>query len=73
MDTVIFDYISKMSYSPMPANIADVPNPMFFMPGTKMLFGDAKDTCDGQKFRFSICGRFIENMTALKRGLETRT
>lgn len=21
---------------------------MFYMPGTRMLFGDAKDTCDGQ-------------------------
>jgi NAD(P) transhydrogenase len=27
---------------------ADVPNPMFFMPGTKMLFGDAKNSCEGQ-------------------------
>jgi len=23
---------------------------MFYMPGTKMLFGDAKDTCDGKWF-----------------------
>jgi hypothetical protein len=31
------------------AIIADVPNPMFFMPGTRMLFGDAKSTCDALK------------------------
>ncbi|EJT69737.1 hypothetical protein GGTG_12620 [Gaeumannomyces tritici R3-111a-1] len=28
---------------------ADVPNPMFYMPGTRMLFGDAKVTCDAIK------------------------
>ncbi|KAG2020254.1 NAD(P) transhydrogenase [Coprinopsis cinerea AmutBmut pab1-1] len=28
---------------------ADVPNPMFYMPGTKMLFGDAKDSCEAIK------------------------
>ncbi|KAK7054783.1 hypothetical protein VNI00_003246 [Paramarasmius palmivorus] len=33
----------------MSSGYADVPNPMFYMPGTKMLFGDAKDSCDAIK------------------------
>ncbi|KDQ60983.1 hypothetical protein JAAARDRAFT_709459 [Jaapia argillacea MUCL 33604] len=33
----------------MASGYADVPNPMFFMPNTKMLFGDAKDSCEAIK------------------------
>ena len=37
---------------------ADVPNPMFYMPGTKMLFGDAKDTCEGILLAFISFGLY---------------
>ncbi|KAE8355221.1 putative nicotinamide nucleotide transhydrogenase [Aspergillus coremiiformis] len=33
----------------MSSGYADVPNPMFYMPGTRMLFGDAKNSCDAIK------------------------
>ncbi|KAI9933148.1 hypothetical protein MW887_007619 [Aspergillus wentii] len=33
----------------MSSGYADVENPMFFMPGTRMLFGDAKTSCDAIK------------------------
>ncbi|QPH03801.1 hypothetical protein C2857_000177 [Epichloe festucae Fl1] len=33
----------------MASGYADVPNPMFYMPNTKMLFGDAKNSCDAIK------------------------
>ncbi|KAL2760411.1 hypothetical protein ACRALDRAFT_1073728 [Sodiomyces alcalophilus JCM 7366] len=33
----------------MASGYADVPNPMFYMPNTTMLFGDAKTSCDAIK------------------------
>jgi len=33
----------------MASGYADVPNPMFYMPGTKMLFGDANTSCEAIK------------------------
>lgn len=33
----------------MGSGYADLPNPLFYSPKTKMLFGDAKVTCDAIK------------------------
>jgi H+-translocating NAD(P) transhydrogenase len=33
----------------MGSGYADIPNPMFYAPNTKMLFGDAKASCDAIK------------------------
>lgn len=30
---------------------------MFYMPGTKMLFGDAKDTCEGARMLYALALR----------------
>ncbi|KAK6543852.1 hypothetical protein TWF694_000579 [Orbilia ellipsospora] len=40
----------------MASGYADVPNPMFYMPNTRMLFGDAKATCDAIKTGLSSRG-----------------
>ena len=32
---------------------ADIPNPLFYMKNTKMLLGDAKDTCESLKHGIS--------------------
>lgn len=44
----------------MASGYADVPNPMFYMPGTKMLFGDAKDSCDAIKRTLEERGKMYD-------------
>src|SRR5258708_21138406 len=39
----------RFAHSLILSAIADVPNPMFYKPNTRMLFGDAKTTCEALK------------------------
>ncbi|PQE21547.1 hypothetical protein CJF32_00004222 [Rutstroemia sp. NJR-2017a WRK4] len=44
----------------MASGYADVVNPMFYMPGTKMLFGDARGSCDAIKAALEARNRMYD-------------
>lgn len=53
--------------------LADIANPMFFMPGTRMLFGDAKTSCDGKSYTtFMLYKGSLTHCIAIKAGLEAK-
>jgi len=57
----------------MASGYADVPNPMFFMENTKMLFGDANESCNGKSSLGLIDVQDFANKTsAIKRALEEK-